>query len=162
MFLVRPVRESGVIAIEFGLTLLVFLPLLFAVGEFYRLSLCDQALARGAHLAARAAGGDPDNCASAARAAFEGDSLAGWLFDRNDDGSIGFVSGAGPDGSSAQEVRIDISSDDGDLSNGVDFADSLCGSEGSWIRVEIVVSVRARFTFQEMPRKQVSWAVNQA
>jgi len=158
----RPGRESGVIAIEFGLTLLVFFPLLFAVGEFYRLSLCDQALARGVHLAARAAASDPENCAQAARTAFEGDSLAGWIFDRDDDGSIGFVSGAGPDGSSAQEVRIDISSDDGDLSNGVDFAGSLCGNAGSWIRVEVVVSVRARFAFQEIPRKRVGWAMNQA
>ena len=157
----RPTRESGLIALEFGLTLLVFLPLLFAVGEFYRLSLCDQALARGVHLAARAAGSDPENCAQAARAAFEDDLLAGWIFDRDDDGSIGFVSGAGPDGSSAQEVRIDISSDDGDLSNGVDFAGSACGDSGSWIRIEAVVSVRARFAFRDILRKRVSWALNQ-
>ena len=147
---------------EFGLTLLVFLPLLFAVGEFYRLSLCDQALARATHLAARAAGSDPTNCEQAVRSAFEGDALAGWLFDRNDDGSIGFVSGTGPNGTSAQEVRIDISSDDGDLSNGVDFTGSLCGNAGSWIRINAVVPVRARFAFRDVLRQRVGWALNQS
>lgn len=137
------------------------LPLLFGVGEFYRLSLSDQALARAAHLAARAAGTDPGNCEQAARAAFEGDSLAGWLFDRDDDGTIGFVSGGGPDGSAGQEVRIDISSDDGDVSNGVDFTGSQCGNPGSWIRVRVVVPVRARFAFRDVLRERVSWAVNQ-
>lgn len=165
-FLRRRTRESGAVALEFGLTLLVFFPLLFAVGEFYRLSLCDQALARATHLAARAAGSDPANCEQAARTAFQGDSLAGWLFDRDASGSIGFVSGEGPDGSAGGEVRIDIDanadlSPDGD-SGGLNFNAALCGDPGNWIRIRAVVPVRARFAFREVLRQRVSWALNQA
>lgn len=141
--------------------LLVFFPLVFAVGEFYRLSLCDQALARATHLAARAAGGDPANCEQAVRTAFEDDFLAGWLFDRDDNGEIGFVSGEGPDGSPEQEVRIEINADDGDVSNGVAFTIPQCGTSGSWIRIRIVVPVRARFAFRDVLRQRVSWALNQ-
>ena len=154
-------RADGIIAVEFGLTLLVLLPLLFAVGEFYRLSMHDQALARATHVAARAAGSNPSDCEQAVRAAFESVSLARWFFDQDNDGQIGFVSGNGPDGSADQEVRIDITSDDGDISNGVDFSEPQCGVAGSWIRIRAVVPVRSGFALRNVLRQRESWALNQ-
>ena len=146
---------------EFGLILLVFLPFVVAASEFYRLSLSDQALARATHLAAMAAGRDPGNCEGAVRNAFQSDSLARWLFDRNDDGRIGFVSGEGPSGGSDEEVRIEVEADDGDLSNGIDFSNPNCGVPGSWIRVRVVVPVRSTVAFRDVMRQRVSWAMNQ-
>lgn len=154
--------SSGVIAVEFALALLVLLPLAVAAGEFYRLSLSDQALARAAHVAALAAGRDPARCELAARDGFETVDTAIWLFDRDDDGNIGFVSGQGPDGSSGQEVRIDIVADDGDVSNGVVFDQPLCGVAGSMIRVRAVVPVRMPFGLRPIGRERVTWAVNQS
>lgn len=143
------------------MTMLVFFPLLLAVGEFYRLSFIDQALARASHRAATAAGRDPGNCEQAARAAFAGDSVAGWLFDRDNDDRIGFVAGGLPDGTPEQEAGLVIGSDDGDVSNGVVFDQPDCGVAGSWIQVRAVVPVRARFAFREIRRQRMSWAVNQ-
>ena len=148
-------------AVEFGLILLVFFPLIVAAGEFYRLSLYDQALARATHLAARAAGSDPSGCEEAVRNAFQRDSLAIWLFDRDSDGQIGFVFGSGPDGSTDQEVRLDIAADDGDISNGVHFNSPDCGGAGSWIRVRAVVPIRSNLAFRNVMRQRVSWALNQ-
>ncbi|MDE0658795.1 MAG: hypothetical protein OXI79_04005 [Gammaproteobacteria bacterium] len=153
-------RPRGIIAVEFALILLVMAPLMVAVAEFYRLSLCDQVLARATHLAALAGARDPGNCETAVRDAFADHGLAGWLFDRNGDGTLGFVTGSEPDGSAASEVRIDIASDV-DLSDGVDFAVSLCGTPGSWIRVRSRVEVRVRFGLSNVMRESVAWAVNQ-
>ena len=153
-------RSSGIIATEFALILLVMAPLMVAVAEFYRLSLCDQVLARATHLAALAGARDPGNCETAVRDAFAGHGLAAWLFDRNGDGTVGFVTGTDPDGSAASEVRIDIASDM-DLSDGVDFTGSLCGTPGSWIRVQSKVEVRVRFGLATVVRQQAAWAVNQ-
>ncbi|MCY3596307.1 MAG: hypothetical protein OXG71_02560 [Rhodospirillales bacterium] len=156
----RTRRVRGIIAVEFALILLVVLPLMVAVGEFYRLSLYDQVLARATHVAAAAGGRDPANCETAVRDAFANHAMAAWLFDGNDDGAIGFVSGTDPDGTAASEVRIDIASDV-DLSDGVDFAGALCGTAGSWIRVEARVGVRMPFRFGRIMRQRVGWAVNQ-
>lgn len=152
----------GVIAVEFAMALLIVLPLAIAVGEFLRLSLQDQTLARATHLAARAAGRDPAGCETAARDAFADDGMALWLFDRDGDGSIGFVHRAGPDGSATQEVRIDITADDGDVSNGIDFDQPVCGNPGSLIRVRSVVSVRLPFLRRSAEREHTSWALNQS
>ncbi|MXY55508.1 MAG: pilus assembly protein [Gammaproteobacteria bacterium] len=157
----RRTRPGGIIAVEFALILLVVLPLAVAVGEFYRVSLYDQVLARATHLAALAGARDPDNCETAVRDAFAGHGLAAWLFDGDGDGTIGFVTGTDPDGSSASEVRIDIASDV-DLSDGVDFTGSLCGPPESWIRIVSRVEVRVRFGLGRVVLEQVGWAVNQA
>ena len=153
-------RSIGIIAVEFALILLVMAPLMVAVAEFYRLSLSDQVLARATHVAALAGARDPANCETAVRDAFAGHGLAAWLFDRNDDGRLGFVTGSEPDGSANSEVRIDIASDI-DLSDGVDFAGPLCGTPGSWIRVRSRVGVRVRFGLSNVMRESVGWAVNQ-
>ena len=135
---------------EFALVLLVVLPLFLAVGEFYRLSLCDQALARATHIAAMAAGRDASNCQQAARDGFEEHGLALWLFDQDGDGDVG-----------AREVRLEIAADDGSVANGVDFNQSLCGNAGSWIRVTASVSLRAPFATGTVLRRHESWAKNQ-
>ena len=151
----------GIIAVEFALTLLVLLPLAFAAGEFLRISVYDQTLARATHLAAIGAGRDPGACELSARNAFAADDMAAWLFDRNDDGRIGFVSGQGPDGTAEQEVRIDIVADDGDLSNGVVYDQALCGVSGSMIQVRSVIRARMPFGIGHLAREHVSWALNQ-
>ena len=148
-------------AVEFSLTLVVLLPLLFAVGEFFRLSMADQSLARATHLGAMAAGRNPADCEQAVRNAFENDAVASWLFDRDGNGRIGFVTGTGPDGSAGEEIRIDIAADDGDVSNGVEFDVPLCGVGGSWIEVRAVVPVRSGFALRSVLREHVSWALNQ-
>ena len=146
----RGFRQGGVIAVEFALILLAILPLFLAVGEFYRLSLCDQALARATHLAALGASRNPGNCQQAARDGFVEHGLARWLFDADGDGAIG-----------NSEVRLDIAADDGDVANGVAFDQSLCGNSGSWIRVTASVSLRAPFGTGTVLRRHESWAANQ-
>lgn len=152
------------IAIEFALVLLVFLSFMTLVTEFLRVSLVDQTLARATHMGALAAGRDPARCSAAAQEAFASDRLAAWLFDRNDDGSIGFLSASGtPDGTPSQEVRLTVAADDGSIANGIDFRDANgCGVGGSWIEVRATVPVRPRFrlggTFLRASR---SWTVNQ-
>lgn len=152
---------DGVVTVEFGLILLVLLPLFFAVGEFYRLSLCDQALARATHLAAMAASRNPSDCETAARLGFGQHGLAAWLFDQDGDGTISFGREGEPGESGVSEVGMEISADDGDLSNGVSFDDEACGDEGSWIQVRTVASVRAPFGTGTLLRGHTSWAVNQ-
>lgn len=156
----RRTRSGGIIAVEFALILIVMLPLVIAVGEFYRLSLSDQIQARATHLAALAGARDPDNCETAVQGAFASHGLAAWFFDSDGDGTIGFVSGTDPSGSAGSEVRIDIASD-ADLSDGVDFAGTLCGPPGSLIRVRSKVQIRAQLGFGRVIREQVGWAVNQ-
>lgn len=155
----RAARQNGVFALEFGLTLVVVLPLFLVVGEFYRLSLWDQALAGATHTAAMTAGRNPGNCQQAAQQAFEEHDLARWLFDQDGDGTIGFVAGQ-PDGSTSGEVFLVIDADDGNVANGVDFDQRLCGSGGSWIRVTASVSLRA-FGIGTIQRRHQSWATNQ-
>ena len=148
-------RHRGVYTVEYVLVLIVLIPVVLAAGEFGRVSLCDQALARATHRAAVAAGRDPSDCETRAREAFEGDALARWLFDTDDNGRIAFGAGDG------QEVRLDIAADNGDLTDGVDFDQPLCGDAGSWIRVQTSVTVRARFGLGDILRREASWALNQ-
>ena len=155
-------RQQGAYVIEFALVLMVLLPVTFAAGEFGRVSLCDQALARATHRAALAAGRNAGDCERQARAAFEGDATALWLFDANDNGRIGFVTGAAPDTAAGQEVRLDIAADDGNVANGVTFNQALCGTPGSWIRVQASVPIRSRFGLGDMVRQHASWALNQS
>ena len=134
-----------------------------AVGEVYRLVLLDQVVARATHEAATAAGRDPARCEAAAQSAFLQDSVASWLLDRDDSGAIGFVMGPGaaPDGSPLQEVRVEITADNGALGDGIDFNIPNCGTNGSWIRVRSTVPVRPRFGTGVILRRHESWSVNQ-
>ena len=158
--------------VEFVLILLISILVLFApAGEFFRLSLIDQTLARATHLAARAAGSDPSNCEAATKRAFEGDGAARWLLDLDGNGEIGVVSGDGdeewPDGSSTQEVQVGVSWD-GDLSDDEEWSETGCGDPGSWIRVRARVRVQPWFGPARMfwddegiGREHESWARNQ-
>ena len=152
-------RAAGIIAVEFALTLIIFVAVVGIVGEFLRMSLLDQALARATTLGATAAGADSARCETAAREAFAEDALAAWLFDADDDGAIAFVSGTDPN-VSGREVRLEVASDDGVINNGLAF-EPLCGVEGSWIVVRASVAVRMRFGVGTILRDHASWARNQ-
>ena len=154
--------QRGSYLVEFALVLAVLIPVTFTVGEFGRVSLCDQALARATHRAALAAGRNAGDCQSTAREAFEGDAVALWLFDADDNGRLGFVTGAVPDAASGQEVRLDIAADDGNVANGVTFDQALCGVAGSWIRVEASVPIRSRWGLGDMVRRHAAWSLNQS
>ena len=152
---------GGVYVVEFMLILLVMLVPLFAAIEFFRLALCDQVLARATHNAARSAGRNPGNCRQAAENVFESDWASLWLFDRDDDGTLGFTSTGAPDGSSTGELSLQITADDGDISNGIDFRTSLCGNGGAWLRVVSTVPVRGSFGGDTVLLRAESWALNQ-
>ncbi len=154
-------RQRGAYVVEFVLVLMVMLSVAFAAGEFGRVSLADQVLARATYSAAVAAGRNADDCENQARAAFAGDAVALWLFDLDDDGQIGFVSGAAPDPDAGGEVRLDIAADDAVVFNGVVFGTAGCGDPGSWIRVEASVTIRTRFGTGDIVRRRASWALNQ-
>ena len=165
-------RTGGAVAVEFALILTGSLALFAPAGEFYRLSLIDQTLARATHQAARAAAtAGPDNCRQAIGDAFQEDRAARWLLDRNDDGTVGIVQGGEdwPDGSAGGEVQITVFGDS-DLTDGVPFAavDTGCGADGGWIavRARIVVwpwfgPLRAAWP-DGIRRQHESWARNQA
>lgn len=169
-----PLQQSrrgahGAVAVEYSVVLVASLALIAPAAEFLRLSFFDQTLARATHEAARAAAADPANCEAAVQRAFEADGAARWLFDVNDDGSIGIASGddAWPDNSSASEVQVGVSWD-ADLSDGVSWPGSGCGVAGSWIRVRARLSVQPWFgPVREMwsggvvRRQHESWARNQ-
>lgn len=156
-------RSAGAVVVEYTVVLLVFVAFMTTVAEFYRISLVDQVLARATHDAAIAAGRDPARCEDAVKSAFTENRVARWLFDRDDSGAIGFAmgSGAAPDGTSLQEIRVAVAADDGSLANGVDFSTPNCGTNGSWIRVHSTVPVRPRFATGTILRWHTSWAVNQ-
>ena len=157
----RRARQGGAYVVEFVLVLMVMLSVTFAAGEFGRVSLCDQALARATYRAAVAAGRDAADCARRAREAFAGDAWARWLFDVDDDGALSFTTGAAPDLAAGEEVRLDIFADDGDVSGEVAFDTPGCGVPGSWIRVEASVPIRGRFGIGDIMRRHASWALNQ-
>ena len=148
--------------VEFVLVLMVMLPVTFAAGEFGRVSLADQILARATHRAAVAAARNADDCLNEARETFNDDAIARWLFDADDDGAIRFATGAAPDPEKGEEVRLVIAADDGDLSNDIDFAVAGCGQAGAWIRAETAVPIRSRFGLGTMTRRYTAWALNQA
>lgn len=140
------------------------------VGEFFRLSLIDQTLARATHEAARAAAADPHNCATAIADALADDDAASWLLDVDDDGSIGIEAGTTdwPDNSSTSEVRIGVSWDS-NLADGVSWTTGAgCGPDGSWMRVRAAIVVqpwfgpaRAVWPNGGFRREHTSWARNQ-
>ena len=165
-------RAYGAVAVEFVIVMMGAFALLAPVGEFYRLSLFDQALARATHEGARAAAADPANCEKAIVDAFHADGLALAMLDLNEDGSIGIVANpvnpyGWPNGSSAEEVQVTVVADD-DLFDGVDWnVTGGCGSSGSWIEVRSRIVVRPWFGplralwSNGIRRQQESWARNQ-
>ena len=154
-------RAGGFYLLEFTFLFAVMVLLLGASVEFLRLAVSDQVLARATHVAAWSAGRNPDTCKQAAEDVFEDDIVASWLFDRDDDGNLGFVWDSEPDGSSDGELGLEIVADDGVISNGIDFSESLCGNDGSWLRVRSIVPVRARFAWDTVLLRAESWALNQ-
>lgn len=164
-------RAGGAITVEFALILMGSLAFFGPVGEFYRLSLIDQTLARATHLGARAAGADPGLCQSAVAAAFNADLMALWLLDTNDDGTIGVAlmdDLSWPDGSPAEEVAITVAVDE-DLFDGGDWATTAgCGTSGSWIELRARIVVQPWFGLLRtlwpdgIRRQRESWARNQA
>lgn len=151
----------GLYALEFALMMLVFVPLMLASWEICRLALANRILAGTTHDAALAAGRDPANCLQAARNAFSDDRIAMWLFDHNNDDSLGFVAGADPDNTVLSELRLDINADDPAV-DGIAFDQALCGGSGSWIRVRTVVRPRGWSSWlADTTLRHESWSVNQ-
>lgn len=174
-------RARGTYAIEFGLVLLGSLSLFIPVGEFLRVSLFDQALARATHQAARAAGMTPEDCDASIRGAFNpatGETLFRWLLDAHGDGTVGVSApGAGgldawPDPSNAaEEVLVTVTFDE-DASDAVDWRSvdwtaSDCGAGGDWLRVRSRIVIRPWMPLAQrlwpdgFAREHVSWARNQ-
>ena len=159
---------------EFVLIMIAALALFLPVGEFYRLSLVDQALARATHEGARRAAADPARCGTAVGDAFQADALAAWLLDLNDDSTLGIVTNPAdpngwPSGSPTEEVQITIVADE-DLFDATpwELATGGCGVDGSWIEVRSRVVIEPWFAPLRLvwpngiQRQQQSWARNQA
>ena len=109
-------------SVEFGLVTLIALFLFAVVGEFLRISLYDQILARATHLE-RPSGGAAagfQRLRGAVSGAFANDGTARWLFDENSDGTVavGVTTADGWPADDANEVQVAISWD-GDPSDGV-------------------------------------------
>lgn len=163
-------RARGALTAEYALVMGASLLLFGPVGEFLRLSLIDQTLARATHEAARAAAADPYNCATAIAGALAADSAASWLLDVDENGTIGIAAGntGWPDNSSTSEVLIGVSWD-GNLADGVSWTTGTgCGPGGSWMRVRAAIvvrpwfgPVRAAWPDGGIRREHTSWARNQ-
>ena len=165
-------RASGAVAVEFAIVMMGALALFVPVGEFYRLSLFDQALARATHEAARAAAADPANCEQAIQDAMHADRLALAMLDLDEDGTIGIVvnpanADGWPSGSSTEEVLVTVVADN-DLFDGVDWdVTGGCGAPGSWIEVRSRMVVRPwsgplqAMWSQGIRLYQENWARNQ-
>lgn len=146
-----PKKARGMFSVEFGLITLIALTLFAVVGEFLRVSLYDQTLARATHLSAQAVGRLPvsSGCAAAVTNAFAADGTARWLFDANNDGTVtvGFTTADGWPAADANEVQVSISWD-GNPTDGVDWSEAVagqCGDTGSWLRVRSRLAVRPWF-----------------
>ena len=166
----RP-QANGSITVEFVLMMMASLALIVPVGEFYRLSLIDQALAKVTHEGARSAAADAV-CEQAVVDAFNANPLAVWLLDLNDDNRIAIVTNpdasvAWPSGSATDEAHVSVVADD-NLFDGSDWEVATgCGSSGSWILVSSRIVVEPWFRPlgllwpDGIRREQQSWARNQ-
>ena len=149
--LAKASKAQGMFSVEFGLVTIIAIMLFALVGEFLRLSLFAQTLARATHSSARAVAALPANsgCVAAVSSAFAADSAGGWLFDANSDGTlaVGVVAADRWPTDDANEVQVTLSWDD-DPSDGVDWGQAKtgqCGGTGSWLRVRSRVEVRPWF-----------------
>lgn len=139
----------GAIAVEFAFLLFSVIALFAFVGEFLRLSLIDQQLARVTHLGARAVAGlrVSAGCEAEIRRVFTGDNIAAWLLDANNDNLLDVVvrTAAGwPDRTLGGDVRVNISWDD-DPVDGLNWGDAIlggCGRTGTWLRIRSQTTVR--------------------
>ena len=139
----------GVFSVEFALVLMTALALFAFIGEFLRLSMIDQTLARATHLAARAIATAPTSagCHALASTAISADRAAAWLLDNNDDGTIVFdvaTATGWPAAVDGTEVQLAVSWDQ-DPADGIDYSDTVgtgCGDTGSWLRVRSRIAVQ--------------------
>lgn len=144
----RRERARGVVALEFVLCLIVALSVFAIAGEWLRISLFDQTLARVTHESARAvarlADDDITRCHAEVMNAVQGDAWASWLFDTDglDGVDVSFDDTTGwPDVDDEMQVGI---SWDVDPADGVDdwvTSRAGCGGDGSWLRVRSQVVV---------------------
>ena len=166
-------RSNGAMAVEFALVFLASLSLFGLAGEFFRISMIDQTLARVTHQSAEAVSGLPDGdveCENTIQRVFDRDVGARWLFDRNGDDTVNIVFSFGttwPAVTLSDEIGVAISWDD-DPQTSVDWSDATtgsCGGDGSWLRL------RSRFAIQPwfgpvrpfwgaMYRQHESWGRN--
>ena len=142
----------GVFSVEFALVLFIAIALFAFIGEFLRISMIDQALARATHVAARAVSTatTTSGCHAIASNAIQNDRGSNWALDSNGDGTIAFhveTTTGWPDPTNAGEVLMVITWDD-DPSDTVDWSDGVgtsCGDTDSWLRLRTRVSVRPWF-----------------
>lgn len=166
-------RSAGAMAVEFGLVFLASLTLFGLAGEFFRLSMIDQTLARVTHQSAKAISGLPDGdveCRETVQRVFDRDVGARWLFDRNGDNTVNIVFSFGstwPAVTLSDEIGIAISWDDDPVAS-VDWSDATtgsCGGDGSWLRLRSRFAVQPWFgpirpLWGAMYRQHESWGRN--
>lgn len=166
-------RQRGVFSVEFALTLFVAVALFAFIGEFLRISMIDQALARATSVAARAVAATPaaNACRAAASDAIRRDAASNWALDSDNDGTIATHIEAAtgwPDPSNAGEVLMVITWDD-DPAGGVDWSDAAgtgCGGTDSWLRLRTRIAVQPWFgpfraaTPNGIVLRHESWAKN--
>lgn len=147
-------RMRGVFSVEFALVLFVAMTVFAFIGEFLRISMIDQALARATHMASRAVATATTSvgCHAVATDAINEDLGSNWALDSNNDGIIEFhveTTDGWPDPTNAGEVLIAISWDtDPADAGGVDWSDATgsgCGGTDSWLRVRTRIAVRPWF-----------------
>ena len=157
----RRAVARGALSVEFAVVMTASLSLFAPAGEFFRLSLMDQTLARATHLAARAAGADPADCMAAVTRAFMSDAAARWLLDFDNDGAVAVVAAGG---SGEVEVTVEW---DADPADAVPWTGAGCGGAGDWIRVRARIVVQPWFgplraLWQGgVTREHESWGRNQ-
>ena len=166
-------RSAGAMAVEFGLVFLASLALFGLAGEFIRISMIDQTLARVTYESAKAISGLPEgdvDCENTIQRAFDRDVGARWLFDRNGDGTVNIVFSFGPlwpQVTLNDEIGIAISWDN-DPETAVDWNDAItgsCGGDGSWLRLRSQFAVQPWFGpvrpfWGVMHRQHESWGRN--
>lgn len=166
-------RSTGAMAVEFGLVFLASLSLFGLAGEFFRLSMIDQTLARVTHRSAQAIARLPDGnaqCRETIERVFDRDVGARWLFDRNGDDTVNIVLSFGstwPAVTLSDEIGVAISWDN-DPNASVDWSDATagsCGGDGSWLRLRSRFAVQPWFGpvrpfWGTMFRQHESWGRN--
>ena len=166
-------RSNGAMAVEFALVFLASLSLFGLAGEFFRISMIDQTLARVTHQSAEAIAGLPDGdveCEDTVQRVFDRDVGARWLFDRNGDDTVNIIFSFGtawPAVTLSDEIGVAISWDD-DPEADVDWSDATtgsCGGDGSWLRLRSQLAIQPWFgpirpLWGAMYRQHESWGRN--
>ena len=148
-----PARQRGVMAVEFSLFLFVGITFFALIGEFLRVSLFQQMLARSFHAAARAVTTleTASGCEAAVETAIRNDRIGSWLFDQDGDGTVSVDADTTPldswPSSDDDEVEVLISWDS-NPEDGVDWSDGVagsCGGTSSWLRLRAQITLRPWF-----------------